>query len=100
MTTSILTAGQAVTVTAGAGAVGTLAMDLLWHNRYRRAGGEDGFFDWEFSTGTDNYEVAAAPAQVGKRLVEGLFDTKVEPNTAAFMTREARPHVDGGRGCR
>lgn len=33
---------------AVAGAVGTLAMDLLWYWRYRRDGGEDSFSDWEY----------------------------------------------------
>lgn len=67
-----------------AGAAGTLAMDLVWYRRYRRSGGTDSFLDWEFSTGTDSYENAAAPAQVGKRVVEGLFDTQLKPDTAGF----------------
>ena len=69
---------------AAAGAAGTLAMDLLWYRRYRRAGGADSFVDWEFSTGTDSYENAAAPAQVGKRVIEGLFDVQLKPDTAGF----------------
>jgi len=36
-----------------AGAVGTVAMDLLWFYRYKRGGGESGFLDWEFSAGLD-----------------------------------------------
>lgn len=67
---------------AVAGAVGTLAMDLVWYRRYRRSGGTDGFVDWEFSTSTEDYEHAAAPAQVGKRVVEGLFDVQLKPHTA------------------
>jgi hypothetical protein len=50
-----------------AGVAGTLAMDLLWWSRYRRGGGEDGFADWEFATGTRSFEQASAPAQVGRR---------------------------------
>lgn len=53
---------------AVAGAVGTLAMDLVWYARYRRDGGDDGFLDWEFSTSTDGFDDAGAPAQVGKKL--------------------------------
>lgn len=71
---------------AVAGAVGTLAMDVLWYRRYRRDGGEDPFFDWEFATSTDSYESAGAPGQVGRRLVEGLFDTQLKPETAGFVT--------------
>ncbi len=68
-----------------AGAVGTLAMDLVWYRRYRKGGGTDGFLDWEFSAGTKSYEDAGAPAQVGKRVVEGLFDTELPPESAAHM---------------
>jgi hypothetical protein len=68
-----------------AGIAGTLAMDLLWYARYRRGGGEDSFYDWEFSAGTTNYEQAAAPAQVGKRLVEGYLQTELPERTARAM---------------
>ncbi len=53
---------------AAAGAVGTLAMDLLWWSRARRGGSDDGFVDWEFSTGAiDSFDDASAPGQVGRR---------------------------------
>jgi hypothetical protein len=68
-----------------AGAAGTLAMDLLWYSRYQRGGGEDGFLDWEFSASTTNFDDAGAPAQVGKRLVHGLFG-KTLPDKAAPLT--------------
>lgn len=68
-----------------AGAVGTLAMDLVWFRRYRRGGGTDGFIDWEFSAGAKSYEDAAAPAQMGRRVVEGVFDTELPPESAALM---------------
>jgi hypothetical protein len=55
-----------------AGAAGTLAMDTVLFARYRRGGGSDRFRDWEFSSGLDNWEDAPAPAQVGRRLVEGV----------------------------
>lgn len=69
---------------AVAGLVGTLAMDLLWWSRYRRGGGEDGFTDWEFATGTSSFEEASAPAQVGQR-VAGLAGVEL-PDEAAAMT--------------
>ena len=68
-----------------AGIAGLTAMDLLMYRRYRGDGGKDGLFDWEFSAGTDSYETAAAPAQVGKRLVEGVLQTELEPRTARSM---------------
>ena len=68
-----------------AGAVGTLAMDALWFMRYRRSGGEDGFAGWEFSSGLCSWDQAPAPAQVGKRLVEGLFRRQLPPDRAALV---------------
>ena len=66
-----------------AGAVGTLAMDALWFARYRRDGGESGFAAWELSSGLCSWEDAPAPAQVGKRLVEGLFERELPPQRAS-----------------
>lgn len=71
-----------------AGAVGTLAMDLVWYRRYRRGGGEDSFVDWEFSASTKSWEDAGAPAQVGKRVVEGFLQREL-PDEAAAMTNNA-----------
>ena len=68
-----------------AGAFGTLAMDALWFVRYRRDGGESGFVAWEFSSGLCSWEQAPAPAQVGKRLVEGLFRRELPPQRAALV---------------
>ena len=68
-----------------AGVAGTVAMDLLLYRRYKRGGGTDGLFDWEFSAGTENYEQAAAPAHVGKRIVEGYLQTELAPGTARSM---------------
>ena len=68
-----------------AGVAGTIAMDLLLYRRYKRDGGTDGLFDWEFSSGTESYEHAAAPAHVGKRIVEGYLQTELEPQTARSM---------------
>lgn len=68
-----------------AGAVGTAAMDALLFARYRRGGGDSEFADWEFSSGLSNWDQAPAPAQVGKRLVEGLFGRKLRPERAALV---------------
>jgi len=68
-----------------AGAAGTLAMDALWFARYRRAGGDSDFAEWEFSSGVCSWEQAPAPAQVGKRLVEGLFKRELPASRAALV---------------
>jgi hypothetical protein len=77
-----------------AGAVGTLAMDLVWYARYRRAGGEDSFVDWEFSASTKNWEDAGAPAQVAKRVTEGFLQREL-PDEAAAMTNNAAHWATG-----
>lgn len=67
-----------------AGAIGTLAMDLVWFARYRRGGGQSPFLDWEFSAGLDSWENAPAPAQVGKRIYEGFMQRELPPSRAAL----------------
>lgn len=76
---------SAVVKGAIAGAIGTLCMDLLWYRRYQQGGGTEEFVDWEFSTGTDSYENAGAPAQVGRRVLEGYLGRDLKPSSAAFM---------------
>ncbi len=68
-----------------AGAVGTFGMDALWFIRYRRGGGEGHFASWELSSGLCTWDQAPAPAQVGKRLVEGLFRRELPPQRAALV---------------
>ena len=68
-----------------AGAVGTLAMDLLWYRRYRRSGGDSGFVPWESSAGLDSWEDAPAPARFGKRLIETVFDSELPPTRARLV---------------
>ena len=68
-----------------AGAAGTAAMDALLYARYRRGHGEEGFEPWESSSGLDSWERAPAPAQVGKRLVEGLFARELPPQRARLV---------------
>ena len=65
-----------------AGAAGTAAMDLLLYRRYRRDGGAQALLEWEFSAGLEDWDGAAAPGQVGRRLVEGLFQIELAPRWA------------------
>jgi hypothetical protein len=67
-----------------AGAAGTLAMDVLWFARYRRDGGSDGFGAWEFSTNLKDWDNASAPALLGKRIFEGVFQRSLPPERAAL----------------
>ena len=65
-------------------AVGTVAMDGIWYARYRRGGGTSNAIDWEFSKGLDDWEAAPAPAQLGKRIAEGLLQRELKPDRAAL----------------
>ena len=68
-----------------AGAVGTAAMDGLLFARYRRNGGDSNAEEWESSAGVTTWEQAPVPAQVGRRVVEGLFDVKLPPARARLV---------------
>ncbi len=68
-----------------AGAVGTLAMDTLLYVRYRRGGGTEGFRQWEFSADVKTWDDAPAPAQVGRRLFEGLFRRTLPDSRARLV---------------
>jgi hypothetical protein len=64
-------------------------MDLVWYARYRHGGGEDSFFNWEFSAGIKNWEDAGAPAQVAKRVTEGFLQRELPDDSAALMNNVA-----------
>ncbi|GLZ48851.1 hypothetical protein Acsp06_50360 [Actinomycetospora sp. NBRC 106375] len=68
-----------------AGAAGTLAMDLYWFALYRHGGGTSGFRSWDLSAGLESWGEAPAPAQVGRRLVEGLFRRELPERRAALV---------------
>ena len=69
---------------AVAGVVGTLAMDLWMYVRYRREGGTEEFPEWEFSSDVTDWDKAPAPAQVGRRIVDGLFERTLPDSRAAL----------------
>lgn len=69
-----------------AGAIGTAAMDALLFVRYRRNGGGSSAEEWESSAGLTSWDNAPAPAQVGKRLVEGLFGIEFPPSVRDWST--------------
>ena len=67
------------------GAAGTAAMDIFLFAGYRRGGGTSTPEEWEFSEGLSSWEGAPAPAQVGKRLWEGLFQVELPPTRARLV---------------
>lgn len=69
-----------------AGAVGTLAMDLVWYARYKPGGGTSNFIDWEFAVGLDSWDNASAPAKVGKLLYETFAHRELPASHAALTT--------------
>jgi hypothetical protein len=85
MTDRVITPLGAVLRGALAGAVGTLAMDLLWYARYRRGGGDSAFTAWESSAGLSSWDGAPAPAQFGKRIIEGAFQQQLPPERARLV---------------
>lgn len=68
---------------AVAGAVGTLAMDLVWYARHRAQGGQQSFTDWDTAT-ADSFDEAGAPARVGKKVADAA-DVEL-PDEAAGTT--------------
>jgi hypothetical protein len=68
-----------------AGAAGTLAMDLFLYARYKREDGKSRFRDWELSTELTSWDQAPAPAHVGKRLFEGLFQRELPEERAPLV---------------
>jgi hypothetical protein len=66
-----------------AGAVGTVAMDLISYARYRRGGGDTRPLAWEFAAPED-WEKAPAPAKIGRRLVEALTQSELPAERVAL----------------
>jgi len=60
-------------------------MDLLQFYRYKREHGEARFLGWEFSSGLDSWEQAPAPAQIGRRLVKGVFEVELPATRARLV---------------
>jgi hypothetical protein len=73
-----------------AAAVGTLVMDLVLSARYRRGGGKTDCRDWELSAEVETWDRAPVPAQVGKRLVEGVFQREPPDRHAALVNNATR----------
>ncbi|MDQ3351786.1 MAG: hypothetical protein M3501_07465 [Actinomycetota bacterium] len=57
---------RSAVVGVAAGAVATLAMDLVWYRRFREGGGDASFSEWALTSSATSFDEAPAPAQVGK----------------------------------
>jgi hypothetical protein len=68
-----------------AAAIGTAAMDTYLFLQYRREGGESSARDWELSAGLTSWDDAPAPALVGKRLTEGLFQVELPASSVPLV---------------
>jgi hypothetical protein len=65
-----------------AGGVGIVAFDAFNYALYRSGGGTDAPLSWEFSEGLESWDNAPAPAIIGKRVVEGVFQKELPPTKA------------------
>jgi hypothetical protein len=68
-----------------AGAAGTVAMDLVLYRRYRRAGGTESLWRWEFAGDVTRWHQASTPGQVGEKL-EQLATGREPPDSWARPT--------------
>ena len=50
-----------------AGAIGTAAMDVVLYGRYRRDGGKESLWRWEFAGDVMSWDEASAPGQLGRK---------------------------------
>lgn len=66
---------------AAAGAIGTVAMDAFWYARHRLSGGTQELLSWEFG-GPSDWDSVSAPAQVGRRMVEGFTQRPLDARWA------------------
>jgi hypothetical protein len=77
--------GRRLAIGALAGAVGTAAMDLRLYRQYRREGGKDSFWRWEFAGGVTSWDEAPAPGQLGQKL-ERVVTRSPPPDSWARTT--------------
>jgi hypothetical protein len=77
--------GRHLVAGAVAGAVGTAAMDLVLYRRYRRGGGKDSLWRWEFAGDVMSWDDASAPGQMGQKL-ERLVTHQDPPDAWARTT--------------
>lgn len=77
--------GRLLAIGALAGATGTATMDLVLYLRYRRDGGQDSLWQWEFAQRVTSWDEASAPGQLGEKL-ERLVIGRRPPDAWARAT--------------
>src|SRR5262245_52092567 len=65
--------GRTLVAGAVAGAAGTAAMDLVWYRRYKREGGTDELWQWEFGADVTSWSDASAPGQLGRKALRAVL---------------------------
>lgn len=98
MSEDTMTPLGAITRGALAGAVGTLAMDLLHWARSRSDGAGQSFPQWEQPESASDYDEAGAPAEVGRRVVEDVLEVDLPERTAGAMTETVHWTTGLGNG--
>ena len=78
--------GRHLAVGALAGAAGTAAMDYLLYLRYRRDGGTESLWQWEFAGGVRTWQDASAPGQLGEKLERFVTGRQPPDNWARATT--------------
>ncbi len=73
-------------------------MDVAMYAQYRAGGGTQRWRAWETAAGLDAWEDAPAPAQVGKRLYEGLLHRELAPSAARLTTNVMHWAYGSGQG--
>jgi hypothetical protein len=76
----------ALTRGLAAGALATLAMDLVWYARYRRGGGKSSFAGWEVTGDVTSWDEAPAPGQVGRKAIGAVTGRDVPVERAAAVS--------------
>jgi hypothetical protein len=68
---------------AVAGAIGTVAMDLVW---YARDDGDSSFPDWEVTRDVTSWDDAPAPGRMGRKIVQTVTGRDVPVERAAALS--------------
>jgi hypothetical protein len=69
-----------------AGAAGTLAMDLVWYRRARKAGSDAAFAEWEIVRDLQSWDDAPAPGKVGRIAVTRVTGADPPVERAAALS--------------
>ena len=69
-----------------AGAAGTAALDCVMYLRYRRDGGDESVWRWEFASDVRSWDTATAPGQLGQKILRRVRRQEPPENWARATT--------------